>query len=107
MTKSLTRGIRVIFWMVCLVVLGCSAPTFDRELTLTSVTIHIVGRSDQIPGSSGTIFGMCRWREMWVIGRINQDGELVINETMIGHELLHALSFEYPGAIASPHRRKQ
>jgi hypothetical protein len=87
---------RLVIGMVLLVLLtsGCGGgQQFYSEARLQSVTVHIVGDRSQLPYQTvdNTIMAFTQGNEIWVLGKQAQDGSIVVNETLLGHEVLHIL----------------
>ncbi len=81
-------------------------PGMHEEIVLKRVKVVIVGSRDQFQWKKATaegssIIGYATPKnEIWVFGK-RLNGKIVINEAIIGHELVHLLNFKNP-AVANP-----
>jgi hypothetical protein len=57
-------------------------------LTIDSLTVHVVGSSEELPCGN---FGCANRGEIWVVGS-EKDGNVVVNDMVLGHELRHVLN---------------
>ena len=80
------------FWWFWFLLAGCaSRAEFDHVVYLPPVTIHIVSHRTLIPSQNLAVMGYQKGREIWVLGRKDEDGNYMMNEMLLGHELLHVL----------------
>jgi len=94
---------RNAFWLFVLGFLwGCSSPEFSTVLRTSVVTVHVVSSRAQIPTQSPLALGMCKGSHIWVIGKTLSNGKIYMNETILGHEILHVLFQEYPDMLHYP-----
>ena len=77
-----------------------------RVIELERVTVHIVGRREAFDWEGARAYhagvvGYARaTNDIWIFGKI-VDGQIVVNEAVLGHELMHLLNFR-DAAIADP-----
>ena len=83
-----------------------STPGLYKEIELKRVKIFIVGDREQFKwekaaAKGSPIIGYATpSNEIWVFGK-KINGKIVLNEAVIGHELVHLLNFKTP-VIANP-----
>ena len=81
-----------------------SSPELHKVFLLNNVKVHIVDSQQQfahVPFRNSSVLGYATPFEIWVIGK-EVNGKIIINWAVIGHELIHMLSFYYPDIIANP-----
>lgn len=128
MTKTHTNILRVVLLLVATVAAGCADPSSYRAegfkmfgeafkcysvdtslhevVVLDSVTVHIVGDRkhfgwDRAAAYGSPILGYATSKnEIYVFGR-RQNGKIVIDQAVLGHELNHLLQFRNRN-IANP-----
>lgn len=80
------------------------SPEMHKVFLLNNLKIHIVDNQkqfDYVPFRNSSIVGYATPFEIWVIGK-EVNGKIIINWAVMGHELIHILSFYYPDIIANP-----
>lgn len=88
-----------------------ATPGLYREIRLESVKVIIVGDREQFKwqkaaAKDSAIIGYATpHNEIWIFGKV-VDGRIVINEAVIGHELVHLLNFQ-DATIANPDRLQE
>ena len=89
--------------------------TLYHRHTVKDINIIIVAHSDQMPKMARDVgaygYTDANTKTIWILGRINErTNQIVINEAVLGHELMHILShgsrFFYDPDMLYPHMRK-
>lgn len=86
-------------------------PGLHQEVQIANVKVIIVGDREQFQwkkaaAKDSSIIGYATPNnEIWVFGKV-VDGKVVVNEAVIGHELMHLLNFN-DATIANPDRLKE
>ena len=81
-----------------------SSPELHKVFLLNNLKIHIVDNQKQfahVPFRNASVVGYATPFEIWVMGK-EVNGKIIINWAVMGHELIHILSFYYPDIIANP-----
>ena len=98
-----------LFALMGILMSGCAGSVgggqqFHQSVTLPPISVHIVGDRSQLPGQNadGSIMGVMQGNEVWVLGKRTENG-LVVNETLLGHEIIHVLQHRTK-SIQSPDR---
>lgn len=90
--QNLTDRLWCLLIIVCFLLSGCaSRAEFDHVVYLPSVKVHIVSHRALIPSQNPDVMGYQQGREIWVLGRKDEDGNYMINEMLLGHEIYHVL----------------
>lgn len=88
-----------------------STPGLRQVVELKQIKVVIVGDREQFQWrqaaqKNSNILGYATPdNEIWVFGKI-VDGKIVVNEAILGHELMHLLHFSNP-TVANPDQLKQ
>ena len=81
-------------------------PNLREVIHLKDVTVHIVGSRNQFDWNIAAAYGSPvagyanTKNEIWVFGKV-VNGKIVLNQAILGHELMHLLNFKNP-IIADP-----
>ena len=82
------------------------SPTLNETIKLKNVTIHVVGdrrhfKWDRAAAFGSPVLGYAnRKNEIYIFGAY-AGGKIIVNQSILGHELNHLLNFKNP-AIADP-----
>ncbi|MEW6668678.1 MAG: hypothetical protein AB1512_25980 [Thermodesulfobacteriota bacterium] len=81
-------------------------PSLHRVVELRNVRIHIVGDRSMFEWDNATeyrsgVVGYAKASgDIYLFGKV-VDGKIVVNQAVLGHELMHLLNFQDP-AVANP-----
>jgi hypothetical protein len=81
-----------------------SSSELHKVLVINNLKVHVVDNQKQfahVPFRNASVVGYATPFEIWVMGK-EVNGKVIINWAVIGHELIHMLSFYYPDIIANP-----
>ena len=84
------------------------SPTLNEVIDLGGVKVHVVGHRHFFNYRKAAAYGSpvigyaTSNNEIWVFGKVVR-GKIVINQAVLGHELMHLLNFKNK-AIADPDR---
>jgi hypothetical protein len=81
-----------------------SSSGLHKVFIINNLKIHVVDHQkqfDHVPFRNSSVVGYATPFELWVIGK-EVNGKIILNWAVIGHELIHMLSFYYPDLIANP-----
>lgn len=81
-----------------------SSSELHKIFLLNNLKVHIVDSQEQfshVPFRNSSVLGYATPFEIWVIGK-EVNGKIIINWAVIGHELIHVLSFYHPEIILNP-----
>jgi hypothetical protein len=82
------------------------SPALEEVVTLEKVTIHIVGSRQQFKWNRAAAYGSpvlgyaTQNNHIYLIGKV-VDGQIVINQAVLGHELNHLINQKNP-RVANP-----
>lgn len=84
---------RKLFFFIVLLLIGCAGyqPYEHEKMTIQNLDVHIVSA---LPDCLGLAVERDNKYEIWVEATKNKNGEIEIDDYILGHELRHILNWK-------------